>query len=129
VESSIAKFGLGKYGVALYGSTSKFAFADPCLIGMEIRKRIGPMSTAILRPGIYQMRMTKRGKIPFRMKFYRPYNPQSPAQTAQREKWYAAVEAWSALTPEEKAVYNVEGRKLLKRGYDYFRSLHMNGLI
>lgn len=104
-------------------------FPPITLIGWEIRKRIGPASTALLRPGIYQMRQTKKGKVPIRMKFYVPTNPRTAPQQAQRVKWYDAVNAWGALTDEQKAVYNSEGRKRRQRGYDYFRSLHLKGLI
>lgn len=111
------------------GAETPAFFPPPELIGMEIRGRIGPMSTAILRPGIYQMRMTRRGKVPIRMKFYSPTNPQTVAQQANRAKYTDAVSAWQNLTDEEKTFYNKEGLKRRKRGYDYFRSLHLKGEI
>ena len=70
--------------------------------------------------GIYQMRMTKRGKVPVKMKFYRPTNPRTPAQEANREKFAAAMVAWQALTPEEKGVYNKRAKKRSMFGWGLF---------
>lgn len=70
--------------------------------------------------GIYQMRMTKRGKRPIKMKFYTPTNPQTPAQQANRAKFAAAVAAWQALTSEEKSVYTERAKKRQMFGWGLF---------
>lgn len=79
--------------------------------------------------GIYQMRKTRRGKIPIKMKFYAPFNPDSEAQQVQRAKMGAAVSAWQALTAQEKLSYNERAIKKMQRGYDFFKQLHMKDLI
>lgn len=61
--------------------------------------------------GIYQMRMTKKGKVPIKMKFYVPTNPQTVPQQANRTKFAAAMSAWGALTAPEKAVYAERAKK------------------
>ena len=55
--------------------------------------------------GIYQMRLTKKGKRPIRMKFYTPTNPMTVLQQANRTKFATAMSTWGALTPEEKQPY------------------------
>ena len=70
--------------------------------------------------GIYQMRLTKRGKVYVKMKFYAPTNPRTPAQQANREKFAAACSAWQLLTVEQKAVYHKRARRLSLRGWSLF---------
>lgn len=82
-----------------------------------------------IRSGVYQGRPTSKGRITVRMKYYRPTNPQTVAQQANRAKYTDAVLAWQNLTDEQKTFYNKEGLKRRKRGYDYFRSLHLKGEI
>jgi len=69
----------------------------------KLRKGIAldPLNTQ----GIYQMRMTKRGKVPIKMVFYVPTNPRTVPQQANRTKFAQAMTAWGALTAEQKAVY------------------------
>lgn len=81
---------------------------SPFLLGFGVRKKLGrpewpdPLNVF----GIYQMRNTKRGKRPIKMKFYTPTNPRTTAQQANRQKFADAMSAWSALTEAEKAEYN-----------------------
>lgn len=70
--------------------------------------------------GIYQMRMTKRGKVPYKMKFYRPTNPRTPAQQENRQKFAQAMAEWQSLTEEQKLKYNKEARKINLFGRNLF---------
>lgn len=70
--------------------------------------------------GIYQMRMTKRGKVPVRMKFYVPTNPRTVPQQANRTKFADAMQAWMALTPTAKEPYYRKAKKLQKRAHGLF---------
>lgn len=70
--------------------------------------------------GIYQMRMTKRGKRPIKEKFYTPTNPQTEAQQANRAKFTAAMAAWGALTSEEKAEYTARAKRRQMFGWGLF---------
>lgn len=70
--------------------------------------------------GFYQMRKCKEGYIPVQMKFFRPSNPRTPEQQAQRAKMILAVSAWQALTQEEKAVYNKSAIGQNLTGYNLF---------
>ncbi len=70
--------------------------------------------------GIWQMRKTKRGKRPIKMKFYRPTNPQTEAQQANRAKFAAAMAAWQALSSGDKAVYNARAKKRQMFGWGLF---------
>ena len=70
------------------------------LIGLQVSGKIGnetkpdPLNVY----GIYQMRMTKRGKVPIKMKFYRPTNPRTAAQQANRDKFASAMASWKNMT-------------------------------
>ena len=70
--------------------------------------------------GIYQMRRCKEGIIPIRMKFYKPSNPRTILQQANRQKYADGVLGWQSLTDEQKKVYNdnVKGRCL--SGYNLY---------
>ena len=61
--------------------------------------------------GVWQMRMTKKGKVPILMKFYEPSNPQTIPQQANRNKFATAMSLWSNLTPTQKQVYNERAKK------------------
>jgi hypothetical protein len=75
--------------------------------------------------GIYQMRRCQEGYIPVQMKFYKPYNPQTEAQDAQRMKLRQAVLAWQLLTDEQKQVYNENAVKYRITGYNLFCKEYM----
>jgi hypothetical protein len=70
--------------------------------------------------GIYQMHYCREGKFHLRMKFYQPKNPQSPDQQANRGKFGEAIDAWQALTPEEKESYNQKAIGKKMSGYNLF---------
>ena len=70
--------------------------------------------------GIYQMRKCREGKIPIQMKFYKPTNPQTMAQSIQRSKITIAVAEWQLLTDEQKALYNENAKKYHITGYNLY---------
>lgn len=94
----------------------------PFLLGFGASKKLGRPEWAdpLGVFGIWQMRMTKRGKVPIKMKFYTPTNPQTEAQEANRTKFAAAMSAWGALTDEQKAVYTARAKKIQFFGWNLF---------
>jgi len=75
--------------------------------------------------GIYQMRATRWGVIPYRSKFYRPSQPNTEKQINIRKKFADAVTAWQSLTDQEKNEYNERAKHLPKYGYHIFISEYM----
>lgn len=75
--------------------------------------------------GIYQMRMCKEGKIPIRMKFYKPSDPKTIPQQANRSKFGDAVLAWQNLTYQQKQEYNRQASGNRFTGYHLFIRLFM----
>lgn len=96
--------------------------AFPFFIGLGVSGRIGKVGDAdpLGVNGIYQMRMTKRGKRPIKMKFYTPTNPQSVLQEANRAKFAAAMADWQSLSSGDKAVYNERAKKRNMFGWGLF---------
>ena len=98
------------------------AVLSPFLMGFGMSGKLGksgdPDPLGVL--GIYQMRMTRRGKVPIKMKFYQPSNAPSAAQLAARQKFADGMAAWQALTPAERLAYNKSARKRQMFGWGYF---------
>lgn len=91
-------------------------------LGWGIRKKLGKAGDPdpLNVKGIYQMRMTKQGKVPIKMKFYTPTNPQTVPQQANRQKFADAMTAWHALTSNEQAEYTERARKRQMFGRNLF---------
>ena len=94
----------------------------PFFLGIGVSKKLGKAgdSDPLGVKGIWQMRMTKRGKVPIKMKFYTPYNPQTEAQEANRQKFADAMTAWQALTTEQKNAYDIRARRIGMFGRNLF---------
>lgn len=94
----------------------------PFLIGFYVTGNIGKEGAPDLLGvnGIYQMRMTKRGKRHIKMKFYRPTNPRTVPQQANRTKFATAVSLWGALTTEQKSAYNIRAKRRNMFGWGLF---------
>ena len=86
--------------------------------------------------GVYQKRVTgynntgRKAHLPrkayyVRMRYYRPTNPNTPAQQAGRSKFADAVAGWTALTAAEKEEYNKRAHKLSRRGRNLYISEYM----
>lgn len=104
------------YGGSLYALSFFGAISDDiarALLGWSVRKKLGrsDLPDPLGLFGIWQMRMTKRGKVPIRMKFYTPTNPRTVPQQANRQKFADAMAAWQELTDEQKDAYNVRAKK------------------
>lgn len=120
-----ANFALEEY-TPPSGNVANFDFGaivlPPFFLGLGVSGKLGKPNAAdpLGVYGIYQMRMTKRGKVPIKMKFYTPTNPQTEAQEANRQKFADAMTAWGALSSGEKAVYNERAKKRQMFGWGLF---------
>lgn len=120
-----ANFTLYPYTVP-NGNEANFTLGEellpPILIGFCVSGKLG--KNALVDPhgshGIWQMRMTKRGKVPVKMKWYTPTNPRTEAQQANRTKFANAMSAWGSLTTEQKTLYNVRAKKRRMFGWGLF---------
>lgn len=125
VDGDAVNFSLAVYAVP-DGDAVNFELGEEALstflLGWGIRKKLGKAGDPdpLNVKGIYQMRMTKRGKIPIKMRFYTPTNPQTEAQQANRQKFADAMSAWQSLTPSEKDAYNERARKRQMFGRNLF---------
>lgn len=104
-------YGFARRGISKFGDTRRFT-------------------------GIYQKRNTgynQHGYIPgkpkrtyyVRMRPYRPTNPRTEAQQANRTKFADANVAWPLLTEDERAKYNAIGKKRGRTGRSLFISWYM----
>lgn len=76
--------------------------------------------------GVYQMRRCLEGIVPVKMRFQVTREEvATPLRVANWNKFKAAVAAWQALTPEQKAVYNERAKYLPKTGNNIFISEYM----
>lgn len=66
-----------------------------------------------------------RTKYYVRMRQYRPTNPRTPLQQANRAKMADAVAAWQSLTEGEKVQYREQGKTRRLTGYMYFCSNYL----
>lgn len=74
----------------------------------------------ILENGIYQRRRTPKGKFSIKMRWYRPYQPNTQLQIDSRNRLKAQVEAWQNLEEREKRKWRMLGKRRLLSGYNYF---------
>lgn len=89
---------------------------------LGLRKKIGRPDVSPMPDfyGIYQQRRCRSGRETIKMKFYKPSNPRTPEQQANRNKFADAMRAWRDLTPELKAWYNIEANKYKLYGVNLF---------
>ena len=99
-----------------------FPFDRPILIGHEVRNRVGRYGIEDRHNllGVYRTTPYRSGKKVQRHPFYRPRNPRSPAQQANRQRFLNVVAAWRALSDDEKMMYTEEGKRYNLIGYIYF---------
>ena len=90
-----ASFGFGRRGHGRFGDSSRLA-------------------------GVYQKRIAGGRSYTVRMRYYRPTNPQSVPQQANRAKFSAAMSAWGGLTAGEKSAYNERAKKRQMFGWGLF---------
>jgi hypothetical protein len=118
-------FGLSYLGISKYGleyDTILVCWRD-ALFALQARGKLDGVPPEIR--GIYQQRMTRKGKRTIKMKMYAPTNPQTVLQQTNRQKFADAVIAWQALTNEEKNVYNQLKYPDQMSGYNKFISQYL----
>jgi hypothetical protein len=76
--------------------------------------------------GLYQRRPRKTGQIFVRMRDHIVPNPQTPAQQAWRAIFSSGVNAWQALTAEQKQVYNKKKWPRHMIGFSRFMREYLN---
>lgn len=104
-------FGVARFSYALYGGSAA---------GGRVYRR------AVSGYNRYGKSATKRRRTHYvGMKYYRPTNPQTPAQQEQRAKMTAAVAEWNVLTAVEKSRYNERGKRANKIGRNLFISWYL----
>lgn len=91
-------------------------------IGTSISGKIGKHADAGTNPhfGIYQMRKLKDGKMPFKMRFYKPRNPRTAMQQLNRQNFKNACVAWQALEENKKAEYRLLAKPKKIFGFNLF---------
>lgn len=86
--------------------------------------------------GVYQKRVTgynnygRREHLPRRayyvkMRYYRPTNPNTPAQQSRRSLFGDAMRAWQSLSAADKQYYNSKANRLSRRGFNLYVSEYM----
>lgn len=75
--------------------------------------------------GVYQARRHNGRKFWVKMKYYRPTDPKTDLQQANRQKMADAVASWQALPESEKNVWRERGKKLRRKGYN----LYISGIL
>lgn len=70
--------------------------------------------------GIYRVQKIKGTQVVQKMKYYKPENPRTPRQQANRARFRSAMEAWRNLTEEEQNVYNKEAKVKMLFGWNIF---------
>lgn len=121
-RSTLALRTRGKYGGAGgYGfiSCGHAKFGQPAGEGGIIQSRVTGYNNRIRRTG------DARKRYEVRMRYYRPTNPRSPAQTAQRNKLGAAWQAWRELAPVEKNKYIKKGKQTNRMPHAIFISWYL----
>jgi len=105
-----ANFSLASYTPSA-GDAANFELSVPVLLpfflGFMPHGKLGEVGEPdpLGVKGIYHRRMTRRGKVSIKMKFYVPTNPQTEPQEANRSKFAAAMSTWMALTEGQKDAY------------------------
>lgn len=122
-------------GQSMAGLAQKYSIGRSCGFGF-IRFGSTQFGDSRYFSGIYQKRVTgynQTGRIAgrprrtyyVRMRTYRPTNPQTIPQQANRTKFADASSAWSLLTTVEKSVYNNRGKRRNRIGRNLFISEYM----
>ena len=100
------EFGRGMFGFSIFGE------------GEEYIESSG--GKKIYLSGIFR-RDNVTGEVKYyREPYYIPKNPRTETQQANRQKMTDGVQAWQALTDEQKAVYNKNAIGKRMSGYNLF---------
>lgn len=104
------------------------SFDRPIVLGVTVRNDIG--RRGIFDPceflGTYRSATFQTGRRVQKLPFYRPHNPRSEAQTANRSSFAAGAAAWQALSPSDKMSYNNRAKGSGRTGYNLFLKQYLN---
>lgn len=102
-------------------------FIFPLRLGLTVKKKLGRLN--IPDPygvrGIYRTRVIYGKRYNEKLPIYSPFNPQTEAQQANRQKYANGVSAWQGLTDEQKDVYNEKAKGKRMSGYNLFLSEYL----
>lgn len=109
----------------IYPTTHFIAFETRGKIGKPYKyglRRYGQFLYGQKQPkwGIYQIRTRGGHRTHVQMIHYKPTNPQTETQQANRQKYADGVAAWQSLTDEQKSVYNSKAKSKRMSGYNLF---------
>jgi len=92
------------------------------MLAWQLRKKLGKLGSPdpLGVYGIYRVRSIKGTQRTEKMPFYKPTNPRTPAQQANRQKFADAMFAWKNLTELEKERYNKEAKSKMLFGWNVF---------
>lgn len=79
--------------------------------------------------GVYQRKITRKGKKTSQMNWRYGGNPRTPAQQAWRAFFTAGVSAYHSLTTAQKLYYKKVGAKYKMTGYNKFLSYWLKNQI
>lgn len=111
------QYGTSQYGESVYGEEDIFVYFTgygTTTFGVDLYANILKLS------GIYRANNATGTVRYYRMNYYFPRNPRTPAQQFQRQKIALGVLGWQSLTTEEKAVYNKRAIGKRMSGYNLF---------
>ena len=108
--------GAGGFGFARFGYSK---LGQPAGEGGILHNRVTGYNNKVMRKG------AARKRYQVRMRYYRPTNPRTPAQQAQRAKLSAAWQSWRALAPVEKSRYIERAKKNNRMPHAVYISWYM----
>lgn len=111
-------YGTSIFGKSLYGFSVIFRDPRNCLFSLTAKKKLEKAPVGFR--GIYQTYKAKDRKSTRLLKLYRPTNPRTEFQQANRQKIANAVYAWQLLTKEQQSVYNERSSPPRMSGYNRF---------
>lgn len=78
---------------------------------------------------IYQRRRTWHGIVCIKEKYYKPYNPRTSSQQANRQKIADGVSVWQSLSEADKEVYNGYSYPTQMSGYNKFLHYYLREAV
>ena len=96
-------------------------------VGFRVRNRVGRVGIEDRHGllGIYKTYANDTGTPSRHLPFYRPTNPNTPAQQVTRNTFKDGAAAWNALSPEMKQIFNERGARLNITGYNVYMQQYL----
>lgn len=110
-------FGTSQFGHSNFGQEDIICFSDRYDPDGQLRT---PKLAPINFSGIYKKKMDYGKPVYFRETYRITKNPRTEPQQANRAKISDAVDAWQALTTEQKDAYNKSSIGMHMSGYNLF---------